>query len=209
MLKDYVDSKKLGKIFSVRCEVGQNLMYWRKDRDYRSSVTANRNLGGGVLLELSHELDYLSWIFGPCKWVRAWIGNVSDLEVDVEDSANLILGMTQKNTDKDLICSLNMDFFRQEQHRSCTVICEYGTIKWNGCLGMVKIYSKETGFWKTIFSDISDVEQSYSRQFKSFLNNIDKDQPATPNVQDGINVLKIIESSHESSSQYGNQVTIY
>ena len=73
MLKDYVDSKKLGKIFSVRCEVGQNLMYWRKDRDYRSSVTANRNLGGGVLLELSHELDYLSWIFGPCKWVRAML----------------------------------------------------------------------------------------------------------------------------------------
>ena len=183
-------------------------MYWRKDRDYRSSVTANRNLGGGVLLELSHELDYLSWIFGPCKWVRAWIGNVSDLDVDVEDSANLILGMTQKDTEKDLICSLNMDFVRQDKHRSCTVICEHGTIKWNGCLGIVKIYSKQTGNWETIFSDIADVEKSYSLQFKSFLNNINKNQPATPNVQDGINVLKIIDSSHESSSQHGKQISI-
>jgi len=208
MLKEHVDNKKIGKIFSVRCEVGQNLMYWRKGRDYRSSVTANRNLGGGVLLELSHELDYLSWIFGPCKWVRAWIGNVSDLEVDVEDSANLLLGMHQNDTDQDLICSLNMDFVRQEQERSCTVIGEHGTVKWNGCLGIVEIYSKGTGVWKTVYSDISDVEQSYTRQFKSFLNSINKNQFAAPSVKDGINVLKIIASSHESSSQVGKQINI-
>ena len=50
-------------------------------------MSANKNLGGGVLLELSHELDYMRWIFGEPTWVTAWLGHLSSLEVDVEDTA--------------------------------------------------------------------------------------------------------------------------
>ena len=51
-------------MLSVRSSVGQYLPEWRKNTDYRKGVSARQDLGGGVLLELSHEIDYIQWIFG-------------------------------------------------------------------------------------------------------------------------------------------------
>ena len=53
---------------------------------------ARQELGGGAPLELSHELDYLRWIFGEVEWVKATLGRQSSLEIDVEDTVHLILG---------------------------------------------------------------------------------------------------------------------
>ena len=57
----------LGKIYSVQSEVGQNLIKWRPKKNYKHTVSSNKKLGGGALLELSHELDYLTWIFATFK----------------------------------------------------------------------------------------------------------------------------------------------
>jgi predicted dehydrogenase len=59
---ELIKKKIVGKILSVRCEVGQYLPDWRPNKDFRKTVSANKRLGGGVLLELSHEIDYLRWI---------------------------------------------------------------------------------------------------------------------------------------------------
>lgn len=55
-------------VISVQAYAGQFLPNWRPGTDYRDSYSANRALGGGVLRDLSHEIDYLSWLFGP--WAR-------------------------------------------------------------------------------------------------------------------------------------------
>ena len=60
-------------------------------KNYENNVSANKNLGGGVLLELSHEINYLNWLFGDVKWVKASISKQSSLKLDVEDTANIIL----------------------------------------------------------------------------------------------------------------------
>jgi len=57
----HVSEGLIGKPLSVRCEVGQHLPNWRPNEDYRKSVSARSELGGGVMLELSHEIDYLRW----------------------------------------------------------------------------------------------------------------------------------------------------
>ena len=54
----------ISSLLSVRCEVGQYLPSWRPESDYRQGVSAKKELGGGALLELSHEIDYIQWIFG-------------------------------------------------------------------------------------------------------------------------------------------------
>ena len=87
-----IKQQRIGKILSVRVEVGQYLPNWRPESDYRKGVSAQKKLGGGVLLELSHEIDYISWIFGDYKWVKAHISKQSNLEIDVEDTAYLLLG---------------------------------------------------------------------------------------------------------------------
>jgi len=57
--KKMLEEKICGEVYSVRSVVGQHLAGWRPGTDYRHGVSAKSSMGGGVLLELSHELDYL------------------------------------------------------------------------------------------------------------------------------------------------------
>ena len=63
---------------------------WRPQSDYRKGVSAIKKLGGGVLLELSHEIDYATWLFGNPISLFCSSRKLSNLDLDVEDYANLI-----------------------------------------------------------------------------------------------------------------------
>ncbi len=83
------------KVISASIYCGQYLPDWRKDRDYRSTYSASKTQGGGVLLDLSHELDYLIWLLGEPTSLLAHGGKLSDLEIDSGDVYSLI-GSTSK-----------------------------------------------------------------------------------------------------------------
>ena len=76
---------------SAQIYVGQHLPDWRPGRDYRETSSASRAAGGGVLRDLSHELDYMSWLFGPCRRVAALGGRFSPLAIDSDDVQALLL----------------------------------------------------------------------------------------------------------------------
>lgn len=78
-------------VLSVQAYAGQYLPNWRPGRDYRSVYSAERLAGGGVLRDLSHELDYLSWLLGGWTAVAAAGGKLSSLEVDCEDTVVALL----------------------------------------------------------------------------------------------------------------------
>jgi len=73
------------KILSVNAYAGQYLPYWRPNVDYRTSYSASKKGGGGVLLDLSHEIDYLNWILEGLTEVISSGGKFSDLEIDSDD----------------------------------------------------------------------------------------------------------------------------
>jgi predicted dehydrogenase len=77
------------RILSCHCYVGQYLPDWRPNSDYRRSYSASRAKGGGVLRDLSHELDYLLWIFGTVGIIKAVGGKFSTLKIDSEDTVGL------------------------------------------------------------------------------------------------------------------------
>jgi predicted dehydrogenase len=77
-------------VLSVQAYVGQYLPTWRPGTDYRRSYSAQRRLGGGVLRDLSHELDYLQWLFGRAIKVTALGGKLSSLEIDSEDTIAIL-----------------------------------------------------------------------------------------------------------------------
>ena len=80
---------------SAQIYVGQYLPDWRPDRDYRESSSASRVAGGGVLRDLSHELDYMTWLFGPCRRVAALGGHFSRLAIDSDDVQALLLSFAR------------------------------------------------------------------------------------------------------------------
>lgn len=196
-----LDQGLIGRVFSVRAEVGQYLPDWRSGTDYRTAVSAKAALGGGVLLELSHELDYLRWLFGEVQWVSAFLGRLSDLEIDVEDTAFLTLGFSGKNQGKSVTISLNMDFVRKDSTRSCVVIGEHGTLRWNALLGTVEVFRKGAASWETLFSKIPQSDDSYMAEWRHFVDCVEWGKPPMISGQDGLAVVKIIQAARLSSER--------
>lgn len=79
------------KILSVQAYVGQYLPDWRPASDYRVSYSASAEQGGGVLRDLSHELDYLTWMLGKWERISALGGHYSSLEITSDDIFALML----------------------------------------------------------------------------------------------------------------------
>lgn len=192
---------EIGKVLSVRAEIGQYLPSWRPGTDYRQTVSARTALGGGVLLELSHEIDYLRWLFGDIQWVSAILGTQSDLEIDVEDTAHLTLGFAATRGAKPLIASLNMDFVRHDSTRTCVAIGETGTLRWNAIAGTVEALGSGETAWQTLFAHPPQRDESYRAEWRHFLECVA--QKASPMVtgQDGLAALKVIEAARLSSAK--------
>ncbi len=193
----------IGKILSVRCEVGQYLPTWRPDNDYRRGASANRHLGGGVLLELSHELDYLRWIFGEIDWVKATLSRQSLLEIDVEDTAHLTLGFAPPLDGPQLVGVLSLDFIRHDTTRLCTAIGERGSLRWNALDDQVSIYEVNTKNWRELFCQPSGNDDSYKAELNSFIECAINHKPPMISGEDGFKVLQVIEAARNSEISGG------
>ena len=197
--RDLLNENVIGRVISVRCEIGQYLPSWRPDSDYRQGVSARRELGGGALLELSHELDYLRWIFGEVDWVKATLSQQSSLEIDVEDTAHLILGFAPKANGLQLLASVNMDFIRHDTTRLCTAIGENGSLRWNGLTGAVEQFDAGAKEWRELFHHQHQRDDSYLAEWQHFLGCIKEHKTPLISGEDGLKVLQIIEAARQAS----------
>ena len=200
-LKNYISSnkKKIGKLYRIECGVGHCLTQWRLHRDYKKTVSANKDLGGGVLLELSHEINYLIWLFGRIAKVSAGIYKISKLKVNVEDfvTKNLIF----KNN---LIGTLNMDFIRKDKTRYLNLIFEKLTISLDFVANRIKI---NDGNKANIIKFKLDDNQSYTDQLKFFLALIKKKRK-DPNLNFAIDTLRVIDSARISNKLNSKMIKI-
>lgn len=199
--RNQINNGLIGRVLSVECRAGQYLPDWRPNTDYRESVSGNKGHGGGVLLELSHEINYLRWIFGDIKWVNGNLETQSSLDIDVEDCAHILIAFKSKNESKDTIATLGLDFIRHDKVRECMAIGEYGTLAWNGLSGEVNLYSVREKKWKQIFKKADDLACSYESQFNELVNCIDRSSNEYPvNGEDGLETLKIINAIRDSNT---------
>jgi predicted dehydrogenase len=205
--RDLLGDGVIGKVLSVRCEIGQYLPFWRPDADYRQGVSARRELGGGALLELSHELDYLRWIFGEVDWVKATLSRQSDLEIDVEDTAHLTLGFVPALDGHQLIGEANLDFIRHDTTRLCTAIGENGSLRWNGLAGVVALYEAGAKDWRELFSYPHQRDDSYLAEWQNFIACVNEHKTPLITGEDGFKVLQIIEAARISAA-FGGQITV-
>jgi predicted dehydrogenase len=201
--REFLDEGMIGKILSVRCDIGQYLPSWRSDRDYRQCVSARHKLGGGALLELSHELDYLRWIFGEVEWVKATLSRQSKLEIDVEDTAHLTLGFLSTIDGHQLIAAVNLDFIRHDTTRLCVAIGEKGSLRWNGISGVVDFYGVGSGGWQELFRHPEKRDDSYMAEWKNLLESIAEHKTPMITAEDGLKVMEIIEAARQSDISGG------
>jgi predicted dehydrogenase len=206
--RELIAEGRIGHVLSVRAEVGQYLPTWRPSTDYRKSVSAQATLGGGALLELSHEIDYLRWVFGEIAWVEATLAKQSALEIDVEDVAHLILGFDRPNNAAGAIGALSVDFIRHDRTRYCVAIGERGSLRWDGIRNTVEVFDQGAAAWQTMWSEAALPDESYLAEWRHFLACIaDRSTPAITG-RDGLAVLRVIEAARSSSAAAGARVRV-
>ncbi|MDO6471585.1 Gfo/Idh/MocA family protein [Maribacter sp. 1_MG-2023] len=117
--KKYIQGKRINEV-NVYC--GSYLPDWRPGIDYTTTYSANRKLGGGVHIDLIHEIDYTYWLFGKPQEVHKIFSNKSSLNIDAYDYANYMLGYTTFNA------NIVLNYFRRDPKRTLEIICDDHTL---------------------------------------------------------------------------------
>lgn len=105
LLQKLKSELKHEKVLSVNVNCGKYLPSWRPNVDYRNSYSAKKSDGGGALLDLSHEIDYVQWLFGKLVDIKSYQLKVSNLEIDSDDITTFI-GKTENN----VLINLSVDY---------------------------------------------------------------------------------------------------
>ena len=188
---DMLKNDKIGKILHVRVDCGSYLPDWRKGQDYRKSVSAKSELGGGVLLELSHELDYIRWFFGEMKNVFANIQNSSTLNIDVEDTVDMIF-----ESNNGFPVSIHLDFNSRSNRRKCIARCSNGDLIWDAIDNKV-IWQPAEGI-EEVEEYENDRNYVYKEQLKHFFDCIENKKMPLVSLDHGVAALRLIEATKHS-----------
>ncbi len=143
LMKEYLDSKKLGRVVSVYAEIGECLTMMHKYEDYREMTESRSELGGGVVLSQIHELDFLQWLFGIPDKVYSVGGKLGDFEINVEDTATTLFRYCKDGVEFDV--TLHQDFFQYPPVRKCRVIGTEGRLEINTLENCFLYEDYETG----------------------------------------------------------------
>lgn len=202
-VKKSIDDGLIGKPVGVRAEVGQYLPDWRPGTDYRQAVSANRALGGGALLELSHELDYVQWLLGDIVSVSAEVGQLGDLQIDVEDYSELAVRFASG-----AIGNIHVDFLQRSASRQCRIIGSTGTLIWNGIEGTVRCFQSETNEWSDLLvASNDDRNQMYVAELTEFFDAIVEQRSPNVTGECGRRALAVALAAKQSAKE-GIVVTI-
>lgn len=184
----------IGRIISARAQFGQFLPDWHPREDYRDTYSAQKKMGGGVILDRIHEIDYMRWLFGEVSEVTAMAEHISNLEIDTEDIAEILLKFTNGT-----IGSIHLDYIRRTYDAGLEVIGENGIIKWNYQNHFVEWYVATEKRWQTIKWEKLDNNLMYVDEMKHFLKVIDNQEKSICPASEAIKVLEIALAVKEAA----------
>lgn len=192
--KQLIEAGEIGRILSAHVHYGEYLPAWHPWEDYRKGYAARADLGGGVVLTQCHSLDYLPWLVGKVTSLWAFTGKLSDLEVDVEDTAKIGLRFADGG-----LGSLHLDYNRQPTVHTFDVAGTQGTIKWDLTDGATRIYRMEKKDWE-VYPLPAEWERNvmFVEQMEHFVAVVRGESEPSCTLQDGIRVQQLVEAVHES-----------
>jgi predicted dehydrogenase len=186
-IRKRIQEGHIGKVVSAHAHWGEYLPGWHPWEDYRTSYSARRDLGGGVVLTLCHPFDYLRWMLGEIEVVQALGGHLSDMVTDTEDTALVALRFAEG-----AIGSVYLDYVSRPPKHTLQIIGDDGRIEWDADSGGAKVYREGGRAFETISPGrFFERNEMFSAAAADFLNAIYTDRPPACTLSDGIAALKI------------------
>ena len=194
-IKKLLDEKRIGKVISARVQMGQYLPDWHPWEDYRTMYSAHKSLGGGIILDAIHELDYINWFLGDVNQVFSFSAKLSDLDIDTEDVAEILLRLKSG-----AIAEVHLDYVQRYPSRTCEIIGDKGSILLNINEGTVKLYTAEKMEWEVFEQPHGyDMNQTYIDEISHFISCIKGKEEPLISITDGLDVLNIALAAKESA----------
>ena len=197
-IKEWLEQGVLGDLIDARFYCGSWLPEWRPMQDYRRSVSCRRSDGGGVLHELSHEIDLALWFLGEFSLDFAKIEQKSDLEVDVEDSV-LLVGESKQCSST----SIGLNFCSRPSRRFVSIRGSSGEIYWDMIKSSVCI-SHANGEEVIVQGNV-DRNENYSRQIQGLLDHSSQWQGYGCTVEEAWKVMEVIKCALSSSDDFSGR----
>ena len=190
-IKNQISSGIIGSLYFAEIEVGQYLPSWRPLSDYRESYSARKEQGGGAALDLSHEIDYMRYLFGdPVSW-KIMKSKVSDLDINSEDIFKGIYRFSNG-----FLCSVHMDYIRHNKKRGINIVGSKGTLECDFIKKYIKMQKNSGEISLIEDAHLFDVDESYKSELNHFIECIEKDKTPQITLDDGSEVLKLIEGDY-------------
>ena len=198
-LQQILSQEQLGRPYSFRCHWGEYLPNWHPWEDYRDSYAARKDLGGGVVNTLCHPLDYVRWLFGEVQSLTAVTGHISNLEVNVEDVAEIILYFANG-----ILGSIHLDYYQQPPSHWIEISCEKGLIHWDNETGSARINRVGEDQWREI-NPPPDFERNdlFLAEMQHFIQLVHGKVESRCDLVDGIQALSITQAVHNAAENRG------
>jgi len=172
LIKEQLSQEVIGKAITAEIVCSTYLPEWHPGTEYTQSYSAKKSLGGGVLLDLSHEIDYAVWFFGRAKTVSAHLQMALDLNIETEAIADLDIVF-----ESGVNAKIHLDYVTKSVKRYCEIQGEKGNLSWQ----------------------YPGPENMYLDEIKHFIDMIKNNTPAFVPLADAKHDLEIIDAAKYSS----------
>jgi predicted dehydrogenase/RimJ/RimL family protein N-acetyltransferase len=185
---------ELGQVLRATVSFGSWLPGWRPGVDYATTYSARADLGGGILLDAIHELDYLTWVLGPVARVSASLRQLSDLKLaGVEDVATLDLELAGGAQ-----ATVTLDYLDREYHRGCRIVGSEATLRWDWAAEEVTV--TDGAGRRTAHAAPNDVDATYRDELAQFVAAVRDGGPPATDATAARRVLEVVDAARESAA---------
>jgi len=191
-VKEILDSGTLGRVLSVRAEAGFYLPYWHPWEDYRDFYMSWKSGGGGALLDISHEINYLQWMFGDIDEVKGFVDTVSDLEITSDDIAIAILLFKSG-----IYGQFHLDLMQFDESRYCKIIGTEGVLIGDLTKNTIRTSKRDVKDWSETRFDVK-FDDIYFDQLRAFFAACRGKGGAIVSGRESIKTMEVVEAVRRS-----------
>jgi predicted dehydrogenase len=194
---ELLETKRIGRPLAVRAEFGGYLPGWRPGRDYRDNYAVSAALGGGILLDAIHELDYLGWLFGEAAEVFATAEHVSDLAGDTEDLAEVTVRFASG-----VLAQVHLDYLQRAYRRNLQIIGDAGGLVWDYPTHAVTVHDADGGADAEDFATADgEPNDMYVEEMRRFIRCVEGMAPPMVDGHAALRSLRLAEAAKLSARE--------
>lgn len=196
----------LGKVLTIHAYWGEYLPQWHPWEDYRQSYAARAELGGGVIVTLTHPLDYLRYLLGDVEALWSFNDHISPLEIDVEDVAEIGLKFVDG-----AIGGVHLNYVQRPPVHRLEIVGTDGTLRWDNADGILQFHKVPAPFGSSSDQPPAPVVEAFSppegfernqlfmTQMRHFLEVVRGESEPVCTLRDGIQALRLALAAKESA----------